>query len=151
MSHRAGELAGRRGVARRSPARCPRPREALACLVAWAEGGTRPRARKAAVPLARETVTELPRTVPRSLISGEPRSGTRLAGRRRSRVPLERVLAERVLAILLSWRRAARERALRRCLVLRAARLRGAVPRPCGSASGHAGFRPTVARASETR
>jgi hypothetical protein len=98
------------------------------------------------VPLAREAVTELPRTVPRSLISGESCSRTRLAGGRRSLVPLERVLA-----ILLSWRRAARERALRRCLVLRVARLRGAVPRPRGSASGHASFRPIVARASETR
>lgn len=79
-------MAGRR-VARRSPGRGPRPGEAR----------------------ARETLAVRPGTVPRSLIPGEPGTGAGRGGTRRPRV-----LLERVLAIRLSWRRAARERALRR-------------------------------------
>ena len=63
----------------------------------------------------------------------------------------ERVLAERVLAVLLSLRRAAGVGAVRRVLLvslLLAALLRRAVPRPAGSARGHPRLRPAVAGAA---
>ena len=106
-------------------------------------------AREAAGSLASETVTVRAGNVPR--IAGEPGAGTR-----RPRVLLEGVLAKRVLTVLLSRRRAARKRALRRWRVLRVAwlcvaRLRVAVPGPGRSASGQAGFRPAIARPAVTR
>jgi hypothetical protein len=166
LPHRAGELAGRRvagrrvprrrvagrgvagrGVAGRSPGSGPRSGKARDRRIAWAGGkaGTGPGTRKTAGSLARETVAVWSRNAPRSLVSGEPGTGTGRAGTRRALGLLERVLAERVLAVLLSRRRAAGERALLRWRVLLVPRRRGAVPRPSRSARGHARFRPAVA------
>lgn len=89
----------------------------------------------------------------------------REAGSARLRVLLERMLLERVLAVLLSWWRAAMERARWRCRVrlvtrlvgarLIGARRRGAMPQAAGPARGHAGVwaavpRGAVGLASET-
>jgi hypothetical protein len=102
LSRRAGELARGR-VAVRPPAG-GRPGKARPRRVAWAvgKGGTGPMAREAAGSLACETVTVRAGNVPR--IAGEPGAGT----------PRPRVLLEGVLTVLLSRRRAAGERALRR-------------------------------------
>jgi hypothetical protein len=181
LPHRAGELAGRRvagrrvprrrvagrgvagrGVAGRSPGSGPRSGKARDRRIAWAggKGGTGPGTRKTAGSLARETAAVWSRNAPRSLVSGEPGTGTGRAGTRRALGLLERVLAERVLAVLLSRRRAAGERALLRWRVRLVPRLlvprllvprllvprrRGAVPRSGRSARGHAWFRPAVA------
>jgi hypothetical protein len=171
LPHRAGELAGRRvagrrvprrrvagrgvagrGVAGRSPGSGLRSGKARDRRIAWAGGkaGTGPGTRKTAGSLARETVAVWSRNAPRSLVSGEPGTGTGRAGTRRALGLLERVLAERVLAVLLSRRRAAGERALLRWRVLLVPRLlvprrRGAVPRPGRPARWHAWFRPAVA------
>jgi hypothetical protein len=157
LPRRPVELAGRRcRVPRWSPDRAATRRgeaRTRRSALAGAEGDAGPG--EIAAALAREAVAVRPGTVPRSLISREPGARAGRAGTRGSVVLLERVLAEP-----LPGRRAAGKGALRRCLVLRAPRLRCGVPRPGlgtgerrgagGSAHGHARIGP-VARASETR
>jgi hypothetical protein len=141
---RAGKLGGRR-VARRSSGEGARTGKAGGSRVARAgdEAGPWPGAGKAAGPLARETVAVRPGNPPGSLVGAEPGTRTCRTGTSVARCPPERLLAERLLAVLLSRRRAAGEGALLRRRVvlvslLRVPLLRSAVPRPGRSARGHA-------------
>ena len=160
LSRPAGKVAGRR-VAGWSPGRGRRSGEALAQRIACAGSkrgtgpGTGTGTWKTAGSLAGETLTVRAGSVPGPLVARVP--GTGRAGTRRSRL-----LLERMLAVPLSRRRTARERALRG-RVRRTARRRSVVPRPVvrwgpvvprarGSAGRPAaGFRPAVAGRSMAR
>lgn len=149
---RARKLAGRR-VAGRSGGSRPGPGKARARRLTRDEAGAVPRSRNTARALAGETAAVRPGNGPGSLVSVKPWAR---ALTRRARRLLERVLAERVVAVLLSLRRAARVGAVLRRRVLLAALVlvalvlvslvRRAVPRPARAARGHARVRSAVAR-----
>ena len=153
LPHRAEELARWRLISGRSPGRgASGRRESLPRRDAGA------RTREAARPLSGgEAVSVRQGAVSGPLVAGEPGTWARLAGTRGAVVLFERVLAEP----LPGWR-ATGVAALRRCLILRAPRLRGGVPRPGlrtagkrrlagGAACGHAGGRAPIAGPGKTR